>query len=303
VSTLNSLQSQISQQNAIQSSALKSSNIISIGSSLSLVSGNVKAKEFKTDWLDDFGSDARKLSSYESTSKPWPLIERMSEPGQIDYMIVDLGTGKKWLTSRLFIFTAMLMRMREMSCIVFLRSIDGIPRKFIGLASAKDVLSDLMSVYPFLERAYSSVYNSEISPIGKPNSLQSKGMLLNFMKNSEIQQPPKSPPDDSEGWVSLTKSDGNQVMEHAHWLDLEILSNICGSSINYEAWVEADPDKSKTKKIRAILRRQGRFVALVDKDRRFKDLIDRSSVLEELAIRVTETSTEPSVLNEDSALD
>ncbi len=301
MSTLNSLQTQISQQNAIQSSTLKSSNIISIGSTISLVSGDVQAREFKTDWSDFSGSDARKLFYHESMSFPGPLIESMSKPEHIDFMIVDLGTGNKWLTSRLFIFTVMLMKMREMRCLVFLRSMDDIVRRFIGLASAKDVLYSLISTYPFLEKAYSEVQSFGGSPIKKPDLYQSKDMVLNFLTNPEILQPTKSPPDDSDGWVNLTKSDGTQVMEHAHWLDLEILSGVCGSSINYEAWVEVDPDKSKANKISAILRRTGRFVAMVDKDRRFKHLIDRYSVLEDLAMHATESATESPVINDELA--
>ena len=301
MSTLNSLQSQISQQNTIQSSALKSSNIISIGSTLSLVSGDVKAKEFKTNWLDEIGSDARKLVFHETPSAPAPLIERMSAPEDIDYMIVDLGTGNKWLTSRLFIFTVMLMNTREMSFVVFLGNMNGISRKFIGLALAKDVIAGLMAVYPFLERAYNSVSIFGHSPIEKPDPWQSQNMVVEFLKNSEIQQPPEPPPDDFEDWVYLTKSDGTKIMEHAHWLNQDLLSDFCGSSIDYEAWVEDDPDKSRTKKISAIIRRKGRFVAMVDKDLRFKELIDRYSVLEDLAIHVTETSTDSPVSIDGSA--
>jgi hypothetical protein len=116
--------------------------------------------------------------------------------------------------------------------------------------------------------------------------------VLNFLTNRAIQHPAYPPPDDPENWVSLTKDDETQVWEHAHWLDLDLLTRICGHSINYNAWVEDDPDLSKAMRLRAILRRKGPFVAMVDKDRRFEELIDRYSVLEDLAIHTTESPEE-----------
>ncbi len=38
----------------------------------------------------------------------------------LDYIVVDLEVGKKWLTSRLFIFTLLLKRLRGLRCVVFL---------------------------------------------------------------------------------------------------------------------------------------------------------------------------------------
>jgi hypothetical protein len=40
------------------------------------------------------------------------LFQELLQPGQADYAVVDLGDGRKWLTSRLFIFALVLGRVR-----------------------------------------------------------------------------------------------------------------------------------------------------------------------------------------------
>lgn len=303
MNTLNSMQVQINKQNAIQSSDLKSTNIISIGSTLSLVSGDVKAREFKTNWLDQSGSDVRKLVPSDTPSPVWALINQIGEAKHIDYMIVDIGSGKEWLTSRLFIFSVMLMRMLGMRCIVFMKTQDSISRSFVGLSSPQDIISCLTIAYPFLERAYSWAHchsNSQTnfteesmpSTVGKLELVVAQSMVLTYLANPNIQRPTQPPPNDPGCWVTLNKKDGTQILEHTHWLNMDLLNKLFSSSIDYESWVEHDPDLTQPLKMHKVLRRKGSFVAMVDKDRRFKELIDRQTLLEDLAVRVTETSKE-----------
>jgi hypothetical protein len=50
-------------------------------------------------------------------------------------------------------------------------------------------------------------------------------------------------------------------------------------------------DDPQARRVRAVLRRPGQFVALVDSDQRFKRLVDRGILLEEAALQL---SQEPS---------
>ena len=50
------------------------------------------------------------------------------------------------------------------------------------------------------------------------------------------------------------------------------------------------PDKSSRKRTLAILRRQAPFIALVNRNREFKGLVDRDEFLKHIAVRLAESS-------------
>ncbi len=82
----------------------------------------------------------------------------------LGYLIVDLGAGQEWLTSRLFILTLMLKRMQGLRCVVFLGTHCNVPRSFVGIALPDEVRWALARQYPWLEETYLKVQTKGQSP-------------------------------------------------------------------------------------------------------------------------------------------
>lgn len=67
------------------------------------------------------------------------LFDQISDPSTAEYVVIDLGSGDRWLTSRVFIFSVLLERMRGLQCVVFLETGPGGRRRFLGLATPDHV--------------------------------------------------------------------------------------------------------------------------------------------------------------------
>jgi hypothetical protein len=79
------------------------------------------------------------------------LLIRAGE--RADSATFDLGVGDRWLTSRLYIFAVVLSEVLGIRCMVFVQTREGVPRRFIGLASPQAVRRALERRYGWLERA------------------------------------------------------------------------------------------------------------------------------------------------------
>jgi hypothetical protein len=92
-----------------------------------------------------------------------------------DYAVFDLGDGRNWLTSRLFIFAMMLERMSEIRCCVFLESSGAVEKQFVCTASPNAVRWALAQQYSWLEVAYAQVYAqvyADYIPPGRSSSTE-----------------------------------------------------------------------------------------------------------------------------------
>jgi hypothetical protein len=95
------------------------------------------------------------------------------------------------------------------------------------------------------------------------------------------QQPPKP---DGEGWLYLERL---RRWERAEWTEPNRLDDLLRGTLHRDA-VQASADVPRRDRAAAVLRAAGTFVALVDSDRRFKALADRSAMLERLAAEKAE---------------
>jgi hypothetical protein len=93
------------------------------------------------------------------SAQPWSdsgqqlfMLIRAGE--RADSAIIDLGTGDRWLTSRLYIFSAILSALLGVGCLVFLETRDGVPRRFVGVADPDAVRSALIRREPWLAHAF-----------------------------------------------------------------------------------------------------------------------------------------------------
>ncbi|HET8924382.1 MAG TPA: IPT/TIG domain-containing protein [Candidatus Acidoferrum sp.] len=85
-------------------------------------------------------------------------------------------------------------------------------------------------------------------------------------------------PPDSADWLVLPSG----ALEHAKWLDESRLQRVIAGDLD-ASYVTLLPNKGITDLSNAILSQHGRFVAVVDPDKTFRYLVERSAVLEKLA--------------------
>jgi len=222
------------------------------------------------------------------------LFQELLQPGVADYAVVDLGKGRKWLTSRLFIFALVLGRVRGLRAFVFVETSRVTRKRFVGIATPSDVHRALGAQYPWLEeaqqRAAVSQYNapaadapgksrfSNQAPILGPDPSRVSGFVNSFVAN--IQRTSTPPPDESSSHLEIGTSP--QTWERTNWIDGERLERDLSGCLSY-TYCEEALDQPAALLVNAIIRRNGDFVAVVDSDRRFLRLVDRRAVLENLA--------------------
>lgn len=217
------------------------------------------------------------------TSSSRDLESQLASLGLMDYAVIDLGDGKRWLTSRLFLFAILLERMRGLRCLVFVATVGGDPRRFVGLASPTELRWVLARNFPWIERAFASAYQGALSTLPADQSFilsdsgaldpsVVSGLIAAFL--SPIQMTVSQP-----GWIPLS---GNTSWEHADWIDNKNVDSYLGEALQRSA-VTGSADRSKEEIANAILRSKGDFVALLEPSERFMKLIDRRAIIEQLA--------------------
>ena len=72
--------------------------------------------------------------------------------------------------------------------------------------------------------------------------------------------------------------------ERTEWLNKKLFEEIFSHSLN-ENYIVEDPYKSNEVQVKAILRQKGKYVAVIDKEDRFKRLIDRNIILEKVIFK------------------
>jgi hypothetical protein len=241
-------------------------------------------------------ADVRQLTSsqvFDSASQT--LFQELLTQGQADYAVVDLGTGHKWLTSRLFIFALILGLVRGLRAFVFLETSSVTRKRFLGVATPSDVYRLLAVRYPWLEEAHLRAAASQYGAVAdeKPGISRFSNQLPVFFASdqwritsfvnafiSNIQR--TTPPPDDEKTAHLEIGTSPQTWERAHWIDGERLERDLAGALTY-AWCEESLDQPESSTADSIIRRSGDFVAFVDKDRRFLRLVDRHALLERVS--------------------
>jgi|SRR5215469_3045587 len=225
-----------------------------------------------------------------------------------EYAVIDLGQGDQWISSRLFIFAVLLARMTRIRQFVFLSTQEGVADRFLGMASPGEVRWALARRYPWLEGAYAYAYAS-MWPQGdsgqllrnwKANWDQSWIMLtgrgefdsgvareIAYIFVGAIQQ--HEPPPDSRKaeWVEAA-IDGTLFWERATRLDEAWLRQELPQALDRERGTVDSPDLGRIKRVQAVVRRSGRYVALLDGNWQFQSLVDRYELLDRFSPEMAE---------------
>ena len=253
-----------------------------------------EAREFAPAWSGPSLADVRQLTpADEFSSGAMALFEQMAGSTVYDYAVIDLGEGDQWLTSRLFIFAIMLQRQRGLRCFVFLETTAGVRRRFLGTAPPDRVRWALARRYPWLEQAFAEAYAEGVAQ----HTLSMRGgleppwaatqLVAAFLRRIQEKDAPAASGSDSAEWVTMKDPGGHLLREHAKWLTGARLERVLGSTLQ-ASWVPDSPDAPPAEQARAVLRRQGAFVAVVEEGRRFRSLVDRQALLEQAATRLAQ---------------
>jgi hypothetical protein len=81
------------------------------------------------------------------------LIELIHTGHPCDYLVIDQGSGKSWLTSRLYLFATVLPCLLQLKCLVFVGTRDLTPRYFYGTSTPEAVRRALEKKYPWLSQS------------------------------------------------------------------------------------------------------------------------------------------------------
>jgi hypothetical protein len=211
------------------------------------------------------------------------LFNQIQHGEQHDYIVIDLGSesSPRWLTSRLYLLALLITLLNRPMCLVFVETAGGMRKRFVGLASPDQVRWALARRYGWLELAKAEAFKvlnnfpfDEAPPLLSDDQLN---MIVQLFLSNVRLLPAGILPGDPE-WVDL----GRGMSEHAKWLDGGRVERLLGNDLSGSCVVLL-PNKTVNGLADAVLGQSGRFVAVVDLDRTFRGLVDRSSVLESLA--------------------
>jgi hypothetical protein len=222
-------------------------------------------------------------------SGPSDLLVQIRQGGAQDFIIIDLGseTAPRWLSSRLYLFALLLARVGRLKSFVFVETASGLRNRFIGTASPDSVRWALAQHYPWYEYAFAQAYSQYGLPqfdgnTGSLSEYEASFLAQQFLAAIRVPGPIQLPfPDLNHAPDTIDL--GNGTLEYAVWLGGGRIERILGNNLS-ESFVAMPSDKSVKEMAAAVLRQHGRFVALVDPDRTFRSLVDRSAALENLAV-------------------
>jgi hypothetical protein len=81
------------------------------------------------------------------------FYEHIKDSARFDYAIVDLDVGTSWLSSRLYILSIILGRMRGVRAVVFVATVGSTSRRFVGVCSSEVIRWRLAARWPRFESA------------------------------------------------------------------------------------------------------------------------------------------------------
>jgi hypothetical protein len=213
------------------------------------------------------------------------LLHLLHEPGFRDYVVIDLGSGDEWITSRLFIFAVMLQRIKRVRCVVFR---EGADRRFLGIARPDHVRWALAKEQPWLEQAYSNVlsegmrYATVLNNEGAIPTQHAESIVRNFVNGLAMRHPePESPPP-GKRWAEFD-THGIKRFEKATWLGGEDIRLMLGEDLRDDAIVALGDRKGEAL---SLLRCTDPWVARVTEQRGLVSIVDRIAFLNELGAKV-----------------
>ncbi|MEH2537193.1 MULTISPECIES: hypothetical protein [unclassified Bradyrhizobium] len=222
-------------------------------------------------------SSAHLIDSYTVT-----LFDELSKPAPADCAIVDLGSGKEWLSSRLFLFALVLGEVTGVRAFVFLEKSSSTRKAFLGIASPKAVWKALAARHPWFEVEFGGAtakLGNAMFPTS--NSATLRHIAKNYVETLQRKtEPPKGEERDYQQWESTSPTNptvSEKVWEKTTWITGELLERWLGPTLS-DAWCTEEQDTPNSALVEAILKRNDDFVAIVDRHHKFRGLVDRKAL-------------------------
>jgi hypothetical protein len=220
-------------------------------------------------------------------------LKNLLDGPDIQYVAVDLGSGERWLASRLLVFTVVLQELRGVECVVltaFPESPSQSGSVFVGLVSPDDLRRSLAWEYPWLETALSQAWeNVSQFPVTSPrvpdgpdaarprrvtslNPTTAEVLYQSYVALLRVGVPGADP----DNWKELQVGD----WEHSPMLTGAMVSHLLGPALDTRA---VHASRSHSRRLAEVLAVEAPYVAVVDRGHRFDSLVDRQALLEEMA--------------------
>jgi|SRR5882724_7289892 len=261
--------------------------------------------------LDDIRTATNSAAISDSTRR---MLEQVQSGTPADFAEVAIGDGEEWLTSRLYIAAVMMERMRNAKVFVFVERVPTTERRFVAVASVRQLRWALARRYPWFEAAWARILQS-VFPLTLPANApalppgaqwpidprtvsllqpviqsdtgafepwQARQLVSGFIDSLQRQVPAAPEPNANE-WITLSGA----TQERATWVTRELLASLLAKDA-FDAWANALRDVPRGRRTRAVLRCAAPFVALVESDREFIRLANRQALLEEIAASLGE---------------
>ncbi|MGW3151852.1 hypothetical protein ACWDG1_46150 [Streptomyces sp. NPDC001177] len=274
-------------------------------------------------WRGAGGEDVRGLVAAQNVNDSYfdTLRQSLEVPGHADYFIVDLKSDdrKEWLTSRLYLFTYLLSRMKGVRSVVFVATRGDVARYFLGVAESEELLRALAATQPWLRAAQLQAEADQVGPlpdpaeysqpappnilVATPPNVSVSGDIDEWWQRTRVNShplytdplyiprrfvelvqwaQPTGAADPEAGWLRLPDTPGRDgTWEHATWIAAsDLLDGSLSDVVHAGDYVLDDRSWSAEERVRAVAQARGDAVALLDPDRRFDRLVDRRSLLE-----------------------
>ncbi|MEI9898329.1 MAG: hypothetical protein WDN28_31845 [Chthoniobacter sp.] len=225
------------------------------------------------------------------------LRAAFAETGSLVYVEIDLGKGDEWLTTRLYIMTALLPRLRGLRCVVFVETRDGMPRRFVGMATPDTLRWAMAMRWPYLEHAFAQAYASVITlpsifvggAFFAPRIKTLGGGLDGAVAQQTFQNFLSCPgdlhkrgltasPNPIGEWVQLQ----DQQWERSEWVTGSTVKDILGGHLETSAIAHSSA-VSPERLAPLVVKERFPFVATLHSDGSFKSAIDRLAVVSAIA--------------------
>ena len=262
-----------------------------------------KAKEFDPQWNTAGSLDLRSKAQAGQVNDSYMMTfrDQLLEEGSWDYAEVDLGDGRQWLTSRLYIMAIVFSRMKGIKALVFLKSSGKLHNRFVCWAEPEKVRWALAKRFPWLEQAYADAYStlfpqyqaivvSNEGRLGTASNPENPepgiSLIREYLIRVQASSPP--PPVNVGEWLPIsTEAAAPITYEHARWLSTRELEDILGADCN-KSMVVSEQMTSTTGRdqIQRVISVPGDFVAVVGDGQKFGYLADRTLLLEQVARQV-----------------
>ena len=209
----------------------------------------------------------------------------VSEPSA-NALMIDLGTGKEWLTSRLYIYTNLLRRFKGLRHVVFTSSKRGV-RRFVGIASVEEIERALSVHYPWLEAAVAHACAEDAE---RRRSSHERGCditaghveaLVGGMLDPLQKTQPASP---GSEWVQLR----TDLWERASWLNRLDAITLLGRDFSRSIARDGSRDL-----LQDVVSGSGDLVAITI-GKELERIVDRRAAVELIASRWASSSRTPS---------